>query len=107
MNRDIVANGYLTQLGLFHKNIFNQFNLASDLMEPFRPIFDSMIYTMPKGEELEHEDKLYILNTLTKRVFINKAHHTVVNAVSIYVKSVLDALDNNDVSLIRFYNYEF
>lgn len=107
VNREIVANGYLTQLGLFHKNIFNQFNLASDLMEPFRPIFDSIVYTMPKGETLEHEDKLFILSTLTKRVSIGKAHHTVDNAVAIYIKSVLDALDNNDVSLIRFYDYEF
>ena len=34
-NREIVLNGYLTQLGLFHDNMFNRFNLASDLMEPF------------------------------------------------------------------------
>lgn len=107
VNREIVANGYLTQLGLFHKNIFNQFNLASDLMEPFRPVFDSIVYTMPKGNELEHADKLFILNTLTKRVVIGKAHQTIDNAIAIYVKSVLDALDNNDVSLIRFYDYEF
>ena len=33
--REVVANGYITQLGLFHDNMFNQFNLASDLMEPF------------------------------------------------------------------------
>ena len=30
--REIVANGYITQLGLFHDNMFNQFNLASDLI---------------------------------------------------------------------------
>ena len=36
--REIVASGYITQLGLFHDNMFNQFNLASDLMEPFRQI---------------------------------------------------------------------
>lgn len=107
VNREIVSNGYLTQLGLFHKNIFNQFNLASDLMEPFRPIFDSIVYAMPKGNELEQGDKLFILNTLTKRVFIGKTHQTVDNAIAIYIKSVLDALDNKDVSLIRFYDYEF
>ncbi len=30
-NREVVANGYLTQLGLHHDNIYNQFNLSSDL----------------------------------------------------------------------------
>ena len=29
-NREITANGYITQLGLFHNNMFNQFNLGSD-----------------------------------------------------------------------------
>ena len=30
--REIVANGYITQIGIFHDNMFNQFNLASDVM---------------------------------------------------------------------------
>lgn len=107
VNREIVANGYLTQLGLFHKNVFNQFNLSSDLMEPFRPLFDLIVYSMPKRNDLEHEDKLFLLNTLNERVQIGKSKQTVINAVGIYVKSVLDALDNNDLSLIKFYEYEF
>lgn len=32
-NREIVANGYVTQLGVFHDNMLNPFNLACDLME--------------------------------------------------------------------------
>ena len=36
--REVVSNGYITQVGLFHDNMFNQFNLACDLMEPYRPI---------------------------------------------------------------------
>ena len=35
-NREIVANGMNTQLGIAHKNEFNAFNLSCDLMEPFR-----------------------------------------------------------------------
>ena len=107
VNREIVANGYLTQLGLFHKNVFNQFNLSSDLMEPFRPLFDLIVYSMPKRNDLEHGDKLFLLNTLNERVQIGKSKQTVINAVGIYVKSVLDALDNNELSLIKFYEYEF
>lgn len=43
ISREIVTNGYITQLGLFHDNMFNQFNLASDIMEPYRPIVDEMV----------------------------------------------------------------
>lgn len=45
-NREIVSNGYLTQIGLFHDNMFNSFNLASDLMEPFRVIIDRRVKEM-------------------------------------------------------------
>lgn len=33
--REVVSNGYITQLGIFHDNMFNQFNLASDLFKIF------------------------------------------------------------------------
>ena len=33
-NREIVANGYTTELGLFHSNMFNRFNRGCDLIEP-------------------------------------------------------------------------
>lgn len=61
--REIVANGYITQIGLFHDNMFNQFNLASDLMEPFRPIIDQTVYDMElykfeKGEKMKLVDVL-------------------------------------------------
>ena len=54
--REITANGYITQLGLFHDNMFNQFNLASDLMEPFRVLVDKEVLEM-KFEEFEVDEK--------------------------------------------------
>lgn len=107
VNREIAACGYLTQLGIFHKNVFNPFNLACDLMEPFRPLFDSFVIKMPEKQELDHQDKLYILGILNEKVYINKATNTVLNAIRIYVRSVLDALNAKDSSLIRFFDYEF
>lgn len=44
--REITANGYLTQLGIFHDNMSNQFNLASDFMEPFRILIDRKVKQM-------------------------------------------------------------
>lgn len=107
VNREIVANGYLTQLGIFHRNVFNQFNLGSDLMEPFRPLIDNIVLSMETKEELDHFDKMQLVDVLNKKVTINRCNQTVINAISIYVKSVLDALDARDLSLIRFYNYGF
>lgn len=104
-NREIVSNGYITQLGLFHDNMFNQFNLDSDLMEPFRILVDRKVYEM-KPEKFEKEEKLQLVNILNQEVTIDGKRNYVVNAIKIYCKSVFDAINDNDVSLIRFYSNE-
>lgn len=104
-NREIVSNGYITQLGLFHDNMFNQFNLGSDLMEPFRILVDRKVYEM-KPEKFEEEEKLQLVNILNQEVTIDGKRNYVVNAIKIYCKSVFDAINDNDVSLIRFYSNE-
>ena len=46
LNREIAAAGYLTQLGVFHDNVYNAFNLGCDLMEPLRPLIDNAVMEM-------------------------------------------------------------
>ena len=104
-NREIVASGYLTQLGLFHDNQYNYFNFGSDLMEPFRPIIDKYVCeNIP--EKFEHEEKIEIVNLLNSSVYIDDKRQFVNNAIKIYCRSIFDALDKNDVSLIKFYKNE-
>lgn len=104
-SREIVSNGYITQLGIFHDNMFNQFNLASDLMEPFRPIIDYHVKTL-NPVKFEHEEKISLLQILNEEVLIGGRRETVNNALKIYIRSVFDALNENDTSLIKFYRYE-
>lgn len=104
-NREIVANGYITQLGLFHNNMFNHFNLGSDLMEPFRTLVDKIVYNL-KPEIFNHNEKMELLNILNKEVIIDGKINYVNNAIKIYCKSVFDAINQQDVSLIKFYKDE-
>lgn len=101
--REIVANGYITQIGLFHDNMFNQFNLASDLMEPFRPLVDQAVYDMELSV-FEKEEKMQLVNILNHTVHINDRSEYVNNAVKIYCKSIFDALCDKDVAMIKFYS---
>lgn len=103
-NRCITSSGYLTQLGLFHDNMFNPFNLASDIMEPFRPIVDNKIVEM-KPSKFETEEKHEIINLFQDTVMIAGRNETVDNAIKIYCKSVLDAINEKDISLIKFYSF--
>ena len=103
--REVVANGYITQLGIFHDNMFNQFNLASDLMEPFRVLIDREVVNMPL-EQFGHEEKMRLVNILNHEVNIDGRVQYVNNAIKIYCKSVFDSLNENDSSLLRFYRIE-
>ncbi|MGN0424080.1 MAG: type II CRISPR-associated endonuclease Cas1 [Acetatifactor sp.] len=101
--REVVSNGYITQLGLFHDNMFNHFNLASDLMEPFRILVDRTVVKM-NLDQFEHEEKMVLVNILNQEVMTDGKRQYVNNAIKIYCKSVFDALNDEDVSQIRFYD---
>lgn len=103
--RETALNGYITQLGLFHDNIFNQFNLASDLMEPFRPIVDDIVRAITP-DKFEHDEKIELLKLLQKEVIIAGRKESVNNAMKIYCRSIFDALNDSDISLIKFYQNE-
>lgn len=105
VNREIVCNGYITQIGLFHDNMFNHFNLGSDIMEPFRPIVDRRVKEyMP--EKFDKEEKRTILELLSHEFIVDGKRQTLLNTVKIYVKSVFDAIESCDISKIKFYGYE-
>lgn len=104
-NREITANGYITQVGLFHDNMFNQFNLGSDLMEPFRVLVDRVVYNM-KPEIFEKEEKHEVLKLLKKEILIGGRKEYLSNAIRIYVRSVFDALNDHDLSQIKFFENE-
>lgn len=104
-NREVCSNGYLTQIGLHHENVFNQFNLSCDLMEPFRPIIDKAVLEMMPAE-MTTEIKRTLYNTLNQPIFINGQAQTTLNAISIYTKSVFDALNTENVGCIKFWSYE-
>ena len=100
-NREVVANGYLTQLGLGHDNQFNHFNLSCDLMEPFRVLVDDLVKEK-NYEKMSADEKHEIVNFLNNSVRIRETDQTVLNAIKIYTKSVFDALTEENVELIRF-----
>lgn len=105
INREIVCNGYLTQIGLRHSNQFNHFNLSCDLMEPFRAIVDRVV-RLDIPQKFESEEKKRLLSLLSEEFIIDNRKQTLLNAIKIYVKSVFEAIETQDTSCIKFYRYE-
>jgi len=89
--REIVRCGCMTQFGLKHANQFNDFNLASDLMEPFRPIVDRIVYENQTAEFRVMKRALFDL--FTNKYYYNNKEMFLTNIASDYTKKVIRALN--------------
>lgn len=105
VNREVVACGYTTCLGLFHDNMFNQFNLSCDLMETFRPLIDIKVKRMDLSD-FGRNEKMELVSILNKEVVIDNKKQHLINAIKIYVKSIFDVLNEVEDSEIKDYRNE-
>ncbi len=105
VNREITSAGYLTQLGIFHDNTYNQYNLGSDLMEPFRPFVDDLVVEM-NPEEITPAEKRKLIDILNKEVTIDGKKNYLTNAIGIYCRSIFDSLFSEDLAAIKMCEYE-
>ncbi len=101
-NREIVANGYLTQIGIFHDNMFNHFNLTSDIMEPFRILVDRMVYKM-NPQQFDKEERHALWRLFSEAVSYKGNIQLVSAAIRLYTKNVLDCISNGKPDDIVFY----
>jgi len=53
--RNLVGSGLLPTLGIFHRNQYNAYCLADDIMEPYRPFVDQVVCDIIKKEGLSKE----------------------------------------------------
>lgn len=107
ISREVVSNGYLTQIGINHDNIFNELNLACDLMEPFRPFVDYKVMQIKDTvKTFETEEKHKLITILDTKIKIDDKEQYLSNAVSIYCKTILDTISGISNN-IKFPEYEF
>lgn len=95
--REIVINGCITQLGLNHTNQFNDYNLASDLMEPFRIIIDRIVYD--NKDEKFNKIKIVIFTIFNQTYLYQGSQMYLTNIVKDYVRKIIKIL-NGELSEI-------
>ncbi|MBM7267612.1 type II CRISPR-associated endonuclease Cas1 [Streptococcus sp. 2018037] len=98
--REVVLSGCMTQFGLKHANQFNQFNLASDIMEPFRPIIDQIVYENRNHSFVKIKRELFTIFSDTFQY--NNKEMYLTNIVSDYTKKVIKALNNKGKGVPEF-----
>jgi CRISPR-associated protein Cas1 len=74
--RALTGSGLLPTLGIFHRNQYNAYCLADDIMEPFRPLVDKIILSFLQNKEdiseISKPLKVRLLQIFTDDIIIDK-----------------------------------
>lgn len=104
LNRIICAKGYATQLGIWHKNEFNEFNLSCDLMEPLRVLVDEKVFAN-KEREFNGNYRHELIDILNRQVRFGGKVYFLTNFLPLYVTQITAALDDGSC-VCALYEYE-
>ena len=92
VTRALIGTGLYPAFGAFHRNRYNAFPLADDVMEPYRPFVDEIVYHLYYDgavTELDHDSKGKLLRVLFSDVKIGKMNRPLENALSLTTASLL------------------
>lgn len=99
--RNLAVYGFHPSLGLHHKSELNGFNLADDLMEPFRPVVDLLVSTLFDDDTpLTPQNKRMLFNCLNLDILSGGQHHSVAYAIEREVQSLSRSLAVGENKLI-------
>lgn len=90
--RALIGSGLYPAFGVFHRNRYNAFPLADDVMEPYRPFVDELVYHLYHDEaitELDNPSKGKILRVLFSDVKMGKVMRPLENALSLTTASLV------------------
>ena len=99
--RNLAVYGLNTYLGLHHNSKINNYNLAYDLIEPYRCIVDKFVYdnqsqiTYP----LTFEFRKKLINLLNKEVLHNNKRYTIEYSIGLLIKSYIKTISTGELLL--------
>lgn len=96
--KEIVSNGCLTQIGIWHHGGNNNLNFACDLIEPFRPVVDDYVISS-SFNDFGPEEKRTVKNILNLEFVFEEKKQYLSNIIALYVKSVIDCLNEGKIEL--------
>jgi CRISPR-associated protein Cas1 len=103
--RGLTASGMLPTLGIHHKNKYNAYCLADDIMEPYRPYVDWIVLNIPdlndQDEGLTREQKIELLKLPQIDVMISELKRPLFHAVSTTTASLYKCF-NGDIRKLAY-----
>lgn len=106
ITRGLVAHGFQPNIGLFHRSEQNAFNLADDLIEPYRALVDLHVFKhinphAPEEAELTPTDKVALVALLNVDVRMPRGNTNVLNSIEQAVESLVRLFEGGDESVLE------
>ena len=89
MARALMDSGLMPTLGVFHRNYFNSFPLADDIMEPYRPFVDRKVMELYLSgkKEVDKEFKVAMLSLYYGDLKCDVLTKTTASLVNVYCQT--------------------
>ena len=99
--RNLAVYGLNTYLGIHHSSKINNFNLAYDLLEPYRSIVDKFVYDNKDDivYPLSFEFRKKLIELLNKEVLHQNKKYTIDYSISLLIKSYIKSFSTGEIKL--------
>lgn len=102
--RSLTQYGFHPTLGIHHHNELNAFNLADDIIEPFRPLIDLWVFEHRKPSHypttLTPTDKQNLIALLHHQIHINNRTYSTLSAIDRCTQSLQAAILQKNPNLL-------
>lgn len=104
--RALVAAGLLPAFGLNHASITNAFNLADDMVEPFRPFVDRQVWTLTQNGTASKggttvQERRALASILTETTSFGIETVSLLTASEQAAESLVRAMQNNSAAILQ------
>lgn len=100
IRKQLVIEGIEPSIGIYHQSQKNNFNLADDLIEPFRPILDNLVIDIlnySNDEYLTNDLKYRLIKILLEKCLVGKHIKYVGDAIKIEIRTLKKCIQNKNV----------
>lgn len=105
ISQEIIALGYITEIGINHKSEYNYFNLSDDFIEPYRPIVDYYVYQILENnveEYLTPELKRKLVNILNQEIKLDSKKIKIGISIQFYVQNMIAFMETGNIQKLTF-----
>ncbi len=103
--RSLVAFGLLPTFGVFHHSELNAYNLADDMIEPFRPMVDKVVKSLALEDKLDvclpTSVKSELINVLNMEMILDKENVTILNVCDLMAQTFVKSIKQNDMACLK------